>query len=141
MKTIMTVFALALSITASAHTIVGNPVLKGSIKTKVAVDGLTATCKVKISKPKNLMIEDSYGNPAYTVNTEVALDASSADHTPVIAFRKDINFTNIFPVGDKTEVRDLEYSSKDGASMKIDGAGRLKTYSFSYNQKTVTCSF
>jgi hypothetical protein len=133
--------ALAVSGLASAHEITGTPILKGSIKTKVVVDGLSANCKVKISKPRNLMVEDSYGNPAYTVNTEVSLDASNAERTSVISFSKYFTFTNIFTVGGKTEVRDFDYSSQDGATLKIDSAGRLKAYSFNYNQKTITCSF
>lgn len=133
--------ALAVSSMVSAHEIIGTPILKGSIKTKVVVDGLSATCKVKVFKPRNLMVEDSYGNPAYTVNTEVNLDASNDERAKVISYYKYVTFTNIFPVGDKTEVRDFDYSSKDGETLKIDGAGRLKAYSFSYNQKTITCSF
>lgn len=141
MKHIIFAIVTTLSLNASAHIIVGTPILKGSIKTKIVVENLKTTCKVKISKPKNLLQEDSFGNPAYLVNTEVELDGSNSERTLVINFDKKIQFTNFFTVGSTTEVRDLDYASKDGETMKIDQAGRLKQYTFTYNQKPITCSF
>lgn len=141
MKNMIILVAAFLAYNASAHTIKGNPILRGAIKTKLEVDGVKTTCKVKIEKPRNLLDQDSYGNPAYKVKTEVNLTGSDYKREIKIDFTKEINFTNLFKVGDKTEVRDLDYSSVDGETMKIDEVGRLKQFSFNYDGKRITCSF
>lgn len=141
MKNTLLVLAALASLNASAHMIKGNPILRGSIKTKVLVESVQTTCKVKIEKPKNHLVEDSYGNPAYKVATEVNLTGSDSKREIKIDFTKQISFTNLWQVGEKTEVRDLEYAALDGSLMKIDDAGRLKEFSFLYKEKRITCSF
>lgn len=141
MKNIIFVMAAALSLTASAHLIDGVQILKGTIKTKIVVNAVKTTCKVKIEKIKNLMLEDSYGNPAYNVRAELSLDGNDFERSLSVKYSKEVWFNNLFTVGAKTEVRDLEYFSADGSKLMIDGNGRIKSVSFPFESKTVTCAF
>lgn len=141
MKNIIFALAVTLSFSAAAHLIEGTQILKGTIKTKIMVKAVKTTCKVKIEKVKNLMLEDSYGNPAYNVRTEISLDGNDYERSLSVKYDKEVWFNNLFTVGTKTEVRDLEYFSTDGSKMMIDGNGRIKSVSFPFESKTVTCAF
>src|SRR5665647_934096 len=77
MKSIFTVlFLIAAMAEVRAQSIQGTMVLKGSIKTKIMVNGIKTVCKMKIDKVKNLLEEDAYGNPAYQLQAEIELDGT-----------------------------------------------------------------
>lgn len=130
------------SLNTFAHTILGTPLLKGSIKTKIIVDTLETTCRVKIDKVRNLTFEDSYGNPGYTVQAIITLDASNIERNLSVSFKQNVKFENMHTVGDKIEARDFDFKSESGTeTMKIDKEGRIKSVTFNYNAQKTTCSF
>ena len=135
------ILLLALSLTASAHMIEGTLMLKGAIKTKIVVNTVKTTCKVKIEKVRNLMQEDSLGNPAYIVRANISLDGSDFERSLSVKFDRDFMFDNLFTTATGTEVRDFDYKSPEGAAMKIDGEGRVKSVSFPTQYKLITCTF
>lgn len=124
-----------------AHMIEGTLILKGSIKTRITVSGVKTTCRVKVEKVKNLLEEDSFGNPAYNVRINVGLDGNDVASNRSIKFNQDFFFNNLFKTPTGTEVRDLEYKSLEGASMRIDKQGRLKSISFPSPYSTINCNF
>lgn len=132
--------ALTLS-TASAHEIIGTQVLEGSLKTKLYVNGVKSTCKVKVDKVKNLMEEDSYGNPAYKILVDIDLSGNDYENDLNVRYNKRSWMNNLFQVGNKTEVRDFDYVAADGSKLMINKQGRLVSVTFPYQSKTITCSF
>ena len=72
-KLIVLIIAMS-SLSLYAHKIEGTLVLKGTIKTKINVNGVPTTCRVEVKKVKNYMKEDSFGNPAYRVLLDLSLD-------------------------------------------------------------------
>jgi hypothetical protein len=141
MKNIILLIAATFAFSASAHLIEGTQILKGTLKTKIVVNTVKTTCKVKIKDVKNLMLEDSFGNPAYKVLVEYELDGSDLERSLSVKYDKAIWFNNLFTVGSGSEVRDLQYSAADGSKMLIDNGGRIKSVSFAYNGKTINCAF
>lgn len=139
MKNLIVVATAILSLAAFAHEIEGTLVLNGSLKTKITVNGMKGTCKVKIVKVKNLLEEDSFGNPAYTVRIGVNVEAGPKRGG--IELDKEFNLNNLFKVGEGSEVRDLEYASAEGVTMKIDSEGRLDTVVIPHGGHTITCAF
>lgn len=141
MKNIIISSLLVLATSSFAHTIQGTLILKGSIKTKIYVNNVKTTCKVKVEKVKNLMLEDSYGNPAYNVRINVNLSGRDHERDLSVKFDRELWVNNLFTSGNTTEVRDLEYASNDGLKMKIDGEGRIENVTFLYGSRLITCSF
>lgn len=141
MKKIIIIAAALVSLSSFAHTIEGTLILKGAIKTKLVVNNLKTTCKVKVEKVKNLLVEDSFGNPAYNVRVDVSLDGNNSERTQVVKHSKEIWFNNLFKTESGTEVRDLEYAAADGSRMLIDKEGRLESVTFPSPYKTITCAF
>jgi hypothetical protein len=129
------------ALSASAHMIEGTLVLKGAIKTKIVVNNLKTTCKVKVEKVKNLLVEDSFGNPAYDLKVSMSLDGSDFERNLSVKFDKEFRLNNLFTVGTGTEVRDLEYKSTDGATMNVDREGRIKAASFPTQYGKINCAF
>lgn len=127
--------------TAFAHTIDGTQVLEGSLKTKLMVSGIETTCKVKIDKVKNLMEEDSYGNPAYNILVRMELSGNDYERSIKVNYDKRSWMNNLFQAGNKTEVRDFEYKAQDGSTLIINQSGRLVSASMSYQNKKITCTF
>jgi hypothetical protein len=123
-----------------AHTIVGTPMLEGSIKTEVLVGKIKAKCRMSIDEIGNMMKEDSHGNPAYFVNFELTL---SDGFEGKIDFKKKDRLINIFKIADgNTETRDFEYSTQDGSvKVKIDNEGRLLSTKFVYKSIPLNCQF
>src|SRR5690606_34295323 len=97
--------------------------------------------KVKVEKVKNLMQEDSYGNPAYNVRINLNLSGRDNERDLSVKFDRELWINNLFSVGNKTEVRDFDYASSDGVRMKIDSQGRIVNVVFPFNSKLITCSF
>ncbi len=141
MKYLIIGLTAVFSMSAIAHNIEGTLILKGTIKSKVVVNTVKTTCKLKVEKVKNLLVEDSFGNPAYNVRTEISLDGEDMDRRISVKMNKEVWFTNIFTVGTGTEVRDLEYASNDGSKMMIDSEGRVLSVSFLYNSRPINCAF
>ncbi len=141
MKNILLISILAFAATSFAHTIEGTLVLKGSIKTKIFVNDLKTTCKVKVEKVKNLMQEDSFGNPAYKVRVEISLSGRDYERDLSVKLDRELWLHNLFTVGGRTEVRDLEYTSAEGVKMNIDRNGRIQKVIFPFQSQKITCSF
>lgn len=137
---IIALFTLSMS-SAFAYEILGTQVLEGSLKTKIMVNGVKTTCKVKVDKVKNLMEEDSYGNPAYNILVNISLDGSDFENDIKVRYDKRSWMNNLFTVGNKTEVRDFDYKAADGSKLTINKAGRLVSATVLYNNKAITCSF
>ncbi len=135
------IFAALLSTTAFAQQITGVAVLKGSLKTKVAVNGVTATCKVKVDKIRNIMEEDANGFPGYKVRIEASLDGKNDKQETVVKLDQVYNLTNFWTVDGKVIAKDLEYFSTDGALLTIKPDGRLKSFVIPYNNQKITCAF
>lgn len=132
---------IVFSASSFAHTIEGTLILKGSIKTKIYVNSLKTTCKVKVEKVKNLMLEDSYGNPAYNVRVAISLSGRDYDRDLSVEYDRELWLNNLFSVGARTEVRDLEYASAEGTKMTIDRNGRIQNVTFPFQRQKITCSF
>lgn len=141
MKNIILGLMIVASPFVGAHEILGTQVLEGSLKTKIMVNGIETTCRVKIDKVKNLMDQDSYGNPAYKILVNIELSGNDIEKKVRVKYGKRSWMNNLFKVGNKTEVRDFDYIAEDGSTLKINGQGRLVSTSVSYDNKTVTCTF
>jgi hypothetical protein len=129
------------ALSANAHVIEGTLVLKGAIKTKIVVNTLKTTCKVKVEKVKNLLVEDSFGNPGYDLRVNMSLDGSDFERSLSVKFEKEFRMNNLFTTGSGTEVRDLEYFSSEGATLNVDKEGRIKAASFPTQYGKINCAF
>ena len=125
----------------SAGEIQGIQMLKGAISTKVEVKTIKAKCEVDVEKVKNLMEEDSSGNPAYVVRISLSLSGDNSKKKIKIKYRKEHKMINLFTEGAKSEVKDLEYFSAEGATMEIYETGRIKSFNFNFEGEAVTCLF
>ena len=132
---------LVYSVSSFANTVEGTLVLKGSIKTKIYVNNLKTTCKVKVEKVKNLMQEDSFGNPAYNIRLDINLSGNDHERNLSVKFDREFWINNLFSVGNRTEVRDLDYASNEGVRMTIDRRGRIQKVVFPFHSQIITCSF
>src|SRR5687768_7445686 len=133
---------LALISSAFAHEIKGTMMLEGTLKTKTTYKGVKAHCEVEVNKIRNLLEEDSHGNPAYKAWVEMEFKASDDKTKMKVNISKEHVMSNLFKVGDKTEVRDEEYISADGNfKLKIDGEGRVLSSTIIYNQDEIICVF
>lgn len=141
MKNLIIGLVAAFSLSAFAHNIEGTLILKGTIKTKMVINTVKTTCKLKIEKVKNLLVEDSFGNPAYNVRANISLDGEDMERRISVKMDKEVWFNNLFTVGAGTEVRDLEYAAADGSKMVIDSEGRIDSVSFLYNSRPINCAF
>lgn len=138
---ILLVVSLMLSV-ASAHTITGTPVLKGTLKTKQMVDGVKSTCKVQIEKIWSSNNEDSYGNPGYSVRMDLSLSGNNIDTGKTVKVDEKVMLSNMFKNGTNVMVKDYEYATEDGRiALTIKTDGRLNTVSFPYKSQKVTCAF
>ena len=135
MKIMTLILLFTLSTEAFSHTIKGTLVLKGSLKTNVFVRNKLTSCRVRIEKIKNLLDEDSFGNPAYNVRTHISVDSINYD--------REVWLINLFNLdSNKSEVRDHEYHSEDDSiKMKIDDEGRIKTVLVRYKDRDISCLF
>lgn len=141
MKKIILLSSSLFLLTASAHTILGTPVLPGTLKTSILVNAVKTNCKVKVEKVRNLLFEDSYGNPGYTVRMNIDLSGDDLERKIKIRYDRDFTLTNMFQVGQTLEVRDYDYFSPEGATLKIKTDGRLHRVSFPFENTALTCSF
>ena len=143
MKNLLILFVLLFSLSGKAHEIEGTLVLKGAIKTKIYVNMVKTTCRVKVDKVKNLLLEDSYGNPAYRVLVDLSLNGSDLERDRFIKYKRSVWLNNLFPISSKnSEVRDLEYvSAETDVKTLIDRKGRIKQINYKALEKNITCNF
>lgn len=142
MKNIIFIILACMALNAGAHTIKGTLVLKGTLKSKLIVDGVKTTCKVQVEKVWNLQVEDSYGNPGYSVRVDIGLSGLDSETGKSTKFDEKVLLTNLFKNGPESIVKDFEYASEKGdVTMLIKEDGRLNSISFNYNQQKITCSF
>jgi plasmid maintenance system killer protein len=133
---------LALISSAFAHEIKGTLLLEGTLKSKTIVKGVKAHCEVEVNKVRNLMEQDSFGNPAYKAWVEMELKADDDKKKVKIKINKEYELTNLFKVGNKTEVRDYEYHSQgDEARLIMDEEGRVKSTILMHDGEALTCIF
>ena len=139
---ILGITTLLVAASANAHMIVGTPMKEETLKTEIYVNTVKSTCKVKIDKVFNLKEEDSYGNPAYKIWVNVNLQGNDVERKLKVKYKWNFSVTNLYTVAnDRTEVRDYEYFSPEGLSLKMGTNGRLTQATFVYNKQNVTCSF
>ncbi len=139
----MKLFTIAalLSASAFAQQITGVAVLKGSLKTKTRVNGISTTCKVKVDKVRNIMEEDAFGFPGYKVRIEASLEGKNEESKTVVKLDQVFNLTNFWTENGKVVAKDLEYFSTDGALLTIKPDGRLSSFTIPYNNQKITCAF
>ncbi len=135
------IIAALLSTSAFAQQITGVSVLKGSLKTKVVVNNVSTTCKVKVDKVKNIMEEDAFGFPGYKVRIEASLDGKDKEGKSVVKLEQIYNLTNFWPENGKVVAKDFEYFSDDGSLLTIKPDGRLKSFVIPFNGQKITCAF
>ncbi len=141
MKALIT-FALLLTTQASfAHEIEGTQMLKGGRETKIYVKDVKTKCSFDVEKVRNLMEEDSFGNPAYKVRVEVELSGKDKKKKIEVKFKKKFELNNLHKTATGSEVRDFDYASEEGARLKIDGSGRLTEIHFPFEGETISCLF
>jgi hypothetical protein len=141
MKTLI-LFAALFSQVTYGHEIEGTRILNGSLKTKIRIDRVNTTCRLKVEKVRNLMKEDSYGNPAYRVDIKLTLDGFDSKSEKTIKMNRDVRVINLHEVGDKLKVSDVDYFNKDeDVKVKIDENGRLVSTSFKFQNRPITCEF
>lgn len=141
MKKIIALSALFIMSSAFASDILGTQVLKGNLKTAIVVNGQPTACKVEIDNVKNMMEEDSYGNPAYKLQLEVKLVANEGKEGSKTLVKRSFNLNNLLVDGSTSTVRDFDYKSADGATMKINAEGRLVSVGFPFENQIIRCSF
>lgn len=142
MKNLFLALMTLTALTTHAHEIEGTLMLEGALKTKIMVNGIKTTCKLKVDKVKNLLEEDSFGNPAYQAKIKISLDGSDFQRGIKIKLDKDVLLTNLHNEGVVWKVRDLEYFNyADKVSVLINREGRLVSATLPYTNQMVTCKF
>jgi hypothetical protein len=140
-KQLILVLAL-ISLGAFANDIQGTLMLKGSLKTKVTVNGVPSVCRLKVEKVKNLLEEDSFGNPGYQARVKISLDGHDLERDIKVKLDKDITVINLHLEKGLRRIKDLEYiSSEENIKLNIDSEGRIVSTIFPYQQQTITCNF
>ncbi len=141
MKNIIAALFIISALSAMANVVEGTLILKGSLKTKLMVNDVETTCKVRIKEVKNLLEEDYYGNPAYKVDIEVSLSGNDFARSLKVKLDKKLQMTNLFQENGRSMVKDLQYAAKDGSTLLIDRNGRLKNVTVPFENKKVSCVF
>jgi hypothetical protein len=141
MKTLAALIAIT-SISASAYEIKGTLMLKGSLKSKIVVNTVKTTCKLKIEKVTNILDEDEFGNPGYQARVQISLDGNDWERQIKVKYDKELMVVNMYSVNGKKTVSDNEYRSLDGSiKVMIDDEGRLLETTFPYQNQNIKCVF
>ena len=141
MKTLIALIAFA-SLSASAYEIKGTLMLKGSLKSKIVVNTVKTTCKLKVDKVTNILDEDEFGNPGYQARVEISLDGNDWERQLKVKFEKKLVVVNMYDVNGRKFVSDNEYRSVDGSiKVFIDDEGRLLETSFPFQNQNIKCVF
>lgn len=116
--------------------------LKGSLKTKIVVNTVKSVCKLKVDKVKNILEEDSFGNPGYSAKVEISLDGSDMERNIKVKVDKKITVINMHTEGNVRQVKDFDYFNEaEKITVKIDNSGRLVSTTFPFEKQTITCKF
>ena len=131
-----------ISLGSFAQEIQGTLMLKGSLKTKITVNNVKSVCRLKIEKVRNLMQEDSMGNPGYQARIKLNLDGNDIEKNIKVKVDKDIIVTNMHFEGNLRKVKDFDYlNTTEKVTVKIDEEGRILSTTFPYQSQTITCKF
>ena len=142
MKMILIALVSLASLNSFAAPIEGTLMLKGSLKTKIVVKGVKSVCKLKVDKVKNILEEDSFGNPGYTAKVEISLDGNDIERNIKVKVDKKISVANVHTVGNVRQVKDFDYFNEaEKVTVTIDKEGRLLSTSFPFENQTITCKF
>lgn len=142
MKKILIALVSLASISAFAAPIEGTLMLKGSLKTKIVVNTVKSTCKLKVDKVKNILEEDSFGNPGYSAKVEISLDGSDIERNIKVKVDKKVTVINVHTTGDVRQVKDFDYFNEaEKITVTIDKEGRLVSTTFPFEKQIITCKF
>jgi hypothetical protein len=142
MKKQLILFLSLISVGALANEIQGTLMLKGSLKTNIMVNGVKTVCKLKVEKVKNLLEEDSFGNPGYQARVQISLDGRDIERGIKVKLDKDLMVTNLHLEKNLRQVKDFDYfSSAENVKVTIDEEGRIVSTSFPFQQQTIQCNF
>ena len=142
MKKQLIVLLSLISVGAFANEIQGTLMLKGSLKTKITVNGVASVCRLKVEKVKNLLEEDSFGNPGYQARVQISLDGRDLERDIKVKLDKNITVINLHLEKGLRRIKDLEYiSSEENIKLNIDSEGRIVSTIFPYQLQTITCNF
>ena len=142
MNKLLSIILIAYSSAVFAHEIEGTLMLKGSLKTKIVVNGVKSTCRLKVEKVKNLLEEDDFGNPAYQARVDISLDGNDMERGMRVKFDKELTVINLHQEGSVKKVKDLEYfSTSEKVKIMIDQEGRLVSTTFAFGSQNITCVF
>lgn len=142
MKKILIALVSLASLSSIAAPIEGTLMLKGSLKTKIVVKSVKSTCRLKVDKVKNILEEDSFGNPGYSAKVEISLDGNDLERNIRVKVDKKVTVTNMHTIGDVRQVKDLDYFHEaEKITVTIDKEGRLMSTSFPFENQTITCNF
>jgi hypothetical protein len=134
-------FALSV-LSVEAHEIEGTLVLKGTLRTETVINAVKTKCRVRIDDVKNLMREDSFGNPAYLLKVEVSLDGKDSKRKIKIKTDEKVVLTNLFQENGASIVKDFDYANPSGTiKLKVKSDGRMESIQLPYERSTVTCRF
>ena len=131
--------SLVLCSSAFARPIQGTLVFKGAVKSKIKVFNEKTTCRVKVEKVKNILEEeDSFGNPAYQIRTQLELNGNEK-----IKYDREVVFINLHKTGTTSQVEDLKYFVKGEptTTMTVDEEGRIKQVTFIASNQNIVCNF
>ena len=142
MNKLLSIILISFSATLFAHEIEGTLMLKGSLKTKITVNGVKTTCRLKVEKVKNLLEEDDFGNPAYQARVDISLDGNDIERGVRVKFDKELTVINLHQEGSVKKVKDLEYFAPgEKVKVLIDQEGRLVSTTFVFASQNITCVF
>ena len=142
MKKQLIVLLSLISVGAFANEIQGTLMLKGSLKTKITVNGVASVCRLKVEKVKNLLEEDSFGNPGYQARVQISLDGRDLERDIKVKLDKNITVINLHLEKGLRRIKDLEYiSSEENIKLNIDSEGIIVSTIFPYQLQTITCNF
>jgi hypothetical protein len=142
MNKFLSIILIAYSSAVFAHEIEGTLMLKGSLKTKIVVNGVKSTCRLKVEKVKNLLEEDDFGNPAYQARVDISLDGNDMERGVRVKFDKELTVINLHQEGSVKKVKDLEYfATSEKVKIMIDQEGRLVSTTFAFGSQNITCVF
>lgn len=142
MNKLLSTILIAFSSTVFAHEIEGTLMLKGSLKTKIVVNGVKSACRLKVEKVKNLLEEDDFGNPAYQAQVDISLNGNDMERGVRVKFDKELTVINLHQEGSVKKVKDLEYfATSEKVKIMIDQEGRLVSTTFAFGSQNITCVF
>lgn len=142
MKKILIALISLTSISSFAAPIEGTLMLKGSLKTKITVKNVKSVCKLKVDKVKNILEEDSFGNPGYSAKIEINLDGSDSERKIKVKVDKKVTVINMHTMDDVRQVKDFDYfNAEEKITLTIDSEGRIVSTSFPFEKQIITCKF